>query len=302
MPSFVSPILSQPAYRKNALRPLREAGLFYAGVAATERHHALASRVLKTAAGDLADLRCLSRCLSATGAHAVDEVVRLTCRLMTEAAPVTATRATRLTNYSHLPIFSDGAQDAQESRYLWSRRHGQLVYPGSLEDSLGRYRRGVYSVLWRAAGSGFLGLALIGVAVGYVSFDSFSIPSLERIRQVSAAVVFTGQFDRVDVGLRLADAGAVPRLYISGVNGNVGLDPAHFVEQFSIRNPDIADLRRLVACCVEWGERADNTFQNAQDTKCWVDRRGLAGPLLLITSRQHMARPAPRCRVRSRTV
>jgi uncharacterized SAM-binding protein YcdF (DUF218 family) len=155
---------------------------------------------------------------------------------------------------------------------------------------LGKYRRGVYSVLWRAAGSVFLGLALVGGVVGYVSFDSFSVPSLDRIHQVSAGVVFTGQFQRVDVGLRLADAGAVPRLYISGVNGGAGIDPAHFVEQFSIRNPDIADLRRLVACCVEWGERADNTFQNAQDTKCWVDRRGLTGPLLLITSRQTMAR------------
>ena len=78
--------------------------------------------------------------------------------------------------------------------------------------------------------------------------------------------------------------------YISGVNGNAGIDPAHFVEQFSIRNPDIPDLRRLIACCVEWGERADNTFQNAQDTKCWVDRRSLTGPLLLITSRRTMAR------------
>jgi len=155
---------------------------------------------------------------------------------------------------------------------------------------LGKYRRGVYSVLWRAAWSGFLGLALVGAVVGYVSFDSFSVPSLDRIRQVSAGVVFTGQFQRVDVGLRLAGAGAVPRLYISGVNGNAGIDPAHFVEQFSIRNPDIADLPRLVACCVEWGERADNTFQKAQDTKCWVDRRGLTGPLLLITSRLHMAR------------
>ena len=154
---------------------------------------------------------------------------------------------------------------------------------------MGKYRRSVYSVLWRAA-AGFLGLALVGGAVGYFYFDSFSVPSLDRIRQVSAGVVFTGQFQRVDVGLRLADAGAVPRLYISGVNGNAGIDPAHFVEQFSIRNPDIADLRRLVACCVEWGERADNTFQNAQGTKCWVDRRGLTGPLLLITSRQHMAR------------
>jgi uncharacterized SAM-binding protein YcdF (DUF218 family) len=150
--------------------------------------------------------------------------------------------------------------------------------------------RGVSSVLWRVAARVFLGLALVSAAVEYLSFDSFSVPPLDRIRQVSAAVVFTGQFERVDVGLRLADAGAVPRLYISGVNGNAGMDPAHFVEQFSTRNPDIADLRRLIACCVEWGERADNTFQNAQDTRCWVDRRGLTGPVLLITSRQHMAR------------
>jgi uncharacterized SAM-binding protein YcdF (DUF218 family) len=156
---------------------------------------------------------------------------------------------------------------------------------------LGRYLgRGVESVWWRVAGSGFLCLALVGAAVGYVSFDSFSIPSLDRIRHVSAAVVFTGQFERVDAGLRLADAGAVPRLYISGVNGNAGIDPDHFVVQFSLRNPDIADLQRLIACCVEWGERADNTFQNAQDTKCWVNRRGLTGPLLLITSRRTLAR------------
>lgn len=145
-------------------------------------------------------------------------------------------------------------------------------------------------MLWRVAGRGFLGLALVSCVVEYVSFDSFSVPSLDRIRQVSAAVVFTGQFERVDEGLRLTDAGAVPRLYISGVNENAGMDPAHFVEQFSLRNPHIADLRRLVACCVELGQRADNTFQNAQDTKCWVDRRGLTGSLLLITSRQTMAR------------
>jgi uncharacterized SAM-binding protein YcdF (DUF218 family) len=156
---------------------------------------------------------------------------------------------------------------------------------------LGKYRgRRVQSVWWYVAWSGFLCLAVVGAVVGYLSFDSFSIPSLDRIRQVSAAVVFTGQFERVDVGLRLADAGTVPRLYISGVNGNAGLDPANFVEQFSIRNPDIADLRRLVACCVELGERADNTFQNARDTKCWVDRRGLTGPLLLITSQRTLAR------------
>ena len=173
------------------------------------------------------------------------------------------------------PVASEGDPSAQDR---WSELIGKVSWSP---------RSGVY---WYVAWSGFLCLALVGAVVGYVSFNSFSVPSLDRIRQVSAAVVFTGQFQRVDVGLRLADAGAVPRLYISGVNGNAGIDPAHFVEQFSIRNPDIADLRRLVSCCVEWGERANNTFQNAQDTKCWVDRRGLTGPLLLITSRQHMAR------------
>jgi len=146
-------------------------------------------------------------------------------------------------------------------------------------------------VLWRVAGLCFLGLALVSVVVGYVSFDSFSVPSLDRIRRVSAAVIFTSHAQRVDAGLRLADAGVVPRLYISGVKGNAAImDPAQFVEEFSIRNPDIADLRRLVACCVEWSRRADNTLQNAQDTKCWVNRRGLTGPLLLIAHRQGMAR------------
>jgi uncharacterized SAM-binding protein YcdF (DUF218 family) len=157
---------------------------------------------------------------------------------------------------------------------------------------LGNYRgRGVLnSALWRAAVGSLLGLALVVGAVQYVSFDSFSVPSLDRIRAAAAAVVFTGQFDRIDVGLRLGDAGTLRRLYISGVNGDAGIDPTHFVEQFSMRNPDIADLRRLVGCCVEWGKRADNTFQNAQDVKCWVNRRGLTGALLLITSQRTMAR------------
>ena len=135
-----------------------------------------------------------------------------------------------------------------------------------------------------------LGLALVAVALGFAAFDSFSIPSEAEVRRASAAVVFTGAFERVDAGLQLVNAGAVPRLYVSGLNANAGLLPARFVSHFSERNPNIADLRRLVECCVEWGELADNTFQNARDTKCWADRRGLTGPLLLITSRRHMAR------------
>ena len=150
--------------------------------------------------------------------------------------------------------------------------------------------RGGRSVLSRVVGRCILGLVLFSAAVDYFTFDSFSIPSQVQIRQVSAAVVFTGRYVRVDAGLQLVNAGVVPRLYISGVNGRAGIRPASFVKQFSARNPDIPDLKRLVECCIEWGERADNTIQNAQDTKCWVDRRRLAGSLLLITSQRHMAR------------
>lgn len=154
-----------------------------------------------------------------------------------------------------------------------------------------KYRyRGVRSVLSRIAGRIFLGLALTGVAVDFVAFDSFSAPTPTQLGEVSAAVVFTGQFDRVDAGLHLVDAKAVPRVYISGVNGGAGINPANFVHQFSARNPNIANLQRLVECCVEWGERANNTLQNARDTECWVRRRGLTGPLLLVTSQRHMAR------------
>ncbi|WP_244613027.1 YdcF family protein [Methylosinus sp. Ce-a6] len=122
------------------------------------------------------------------------------------------------------------------------------------------------------------------------SFDAFELPSAVETRHVSAAVVFTGSFERIDAGLQLMNSGVVPLLYISGLNANAGLHPSRFVAQFSARNPNIRDLRRLVECCVQWGEYAENTIQNAVETRCWVRRHETPGPLLLITSRLHMAR------------
>jgi uncharacterized SAM-binding protein YcdF (DUF218 family) len=149
---------------------------------------------------------------------------------------------------------------------------------------------GIAWALIGAAGRVFLGSVLISVALSFLAFDSFVVPSEAEIRSTSAGVIFTGAFERVDAGLQLLDGGAIPRLYISGVNGSAGIFPPRFVNQFSLRNPNIADLQRLIACCIELGEEATNTLRNAWDTKCWVERREVAGPLLLITSRLHMAR------------
>lgn len=122
------------------------------------------------------------------------------------------------------------------------------------------------------------------------SFDAFDAPSAAEARLASAAVVFSGSFDRIDSGLQLLNSGVVPRLYISGLNANAGLRPSRFVAQFSVRNPNIPDLQRSVDCCVQWGEHADNTLENAVETRCWAQRSETRGPLLLITSRLHMAR------------
>jgi len=132
--------------------------------------------------------------------------------------------------------------------------------------------------------------ALFGAMRGFASFDDFSSPSLAELPRVAAGIVFTGDFGRVDHGLRLLDAGLVRRLYVSGVNAEAGIRPENFVAQFSARNPGIVELGALVDCCVEWGARAQNTWQNALDARCWALRNDLPGALLLITGREHMAR------------
>lgn len=132
------------------------------------------------------------------------------------------------------------------------------------------------------------------LVLAYVSgfFARPVVPSASDIRRAAAAIVFTGQFERIDAGLRLLDAGLVTHVHISGLNAGAGLAPERFVGQFSARNPAIADIRGLVACCVSWSSLPETTFQNADETRCWLDRMSIEGPVLLITSIDHLPRAA----------
>jgi len=132
--------------------------------------------------------------------------------------------------------------------------------------------------------------ALESFASELARFDASAPPSDSAIRRAAVAIVFTGDFGRIDEALKLLAARRVPRVYVSGVNGGAGLSRETFVAQFSKRNPELAGLDKLVACCVEMGEAAENTFQNARETGCWLKHRAIRGPLLLVTSRTHMAR------------
>jgi uncharacterized SAM-binding protein YcdF (DUF218 family) len=137
---------------------------------------------------------------------------------------------------------------------------------------------------------GFIFLELGSFTLELAQFGDFAPPSEAEIHRAAAGIVFTGDFARVDEALKLLAARRVPRLYLSGVNGGAGLSREDFVAQFSQRNPELAQIGKLVSCCVEMGEAAENTLQNAFETQCWLERRAIAGPLLLVTGRVHMAR------------
>jgi uncharacterized SAM-binding protein YcdF (DUF218 family) len=101
------------------------------------------------------------------------------------------------------------------------------------------------------------------------------------------AVVFTGQFDRVFAGLEILRQGRIKNLFISGVNRGAGIEKERFAGQFSLD----ANLKQALASGrLDLGEQAQNTLENAAETTCWYNKRGLSGPLLLITSCLHMPR------------
>ena len=79
--------------------------------------------------------------------------------------------------------------------------------------------------------------ALMLVALALLLVREFSIRSAteaDAANLPSTAVVFTGQFDRVELALSLFEQGQIDRIFISGVNGGAGITPQGFADQFQI--------------------------------------------------------------------
>jgi uncharacterized SAM-binding protein YcdF (DUF218 family) len=123
------------------------------------------------------------------------------------------------------------------------------------------------------------------LAIGFFGFAGYDKP--KDLTRIETGIVFTGADERVRVGLELFKAGLVKRLYISGANPNAGIWLHDFEQKFG--NAD-GNMRPLLRCCIQFGALADNTFQNALETRCWLENQGLRGPILLLTSTRHMAR------------
>lgn len=131
-------------------------------------------------------------------------------------------------------------------------------------------------------------LVLMVAAASLVTdYERRQRPTLVVGQWPAQAVVFTGQFNRVDYALNLLERGAIDRLFVSGVNPGAGLTPERFAQQFALSDTLRAALANghLVL-----GTRAKNTLENADETLCWLRSTGASGPILLVTSQRHMAR------------
>lgn len=140
--------------------------------------------------------------------------------------------------------------------------------------------------LVRLAGGFLLLLVSAGLAIaadyGLRLRDTASMAALP-----ATAVVFTGQFDRIAVGLDLLSEGKIQTLFISGVNRGAGLSTAGFADQFHLSpalRQDLASGRIVLK------SEAQDTLENACETARWLRTEPSINRLLLITSRRHMPR------------
>ncbi|MBW8636189.1 YdcF family protein [Hoeflea sp. WL0058] len=100
-------------------------------------------------------------------------------------------------------------------------------------------------------------------------------------------VVFTGQFVRVRKGLELLQSDKLEGLFVSGVNSRAGMTIEGFANQFDLDDKLRSDLSEGILVL---GSRADNTFSNANEARCWLLRNPTHLPIVLITSSDHMPR------------
>ena len=101
------------------------------------------------------------------------------------------------------------------------------------------------------------------------------------------AIVFTGAYDRIDLGLELLSSGDVDRLLITGANRTSGLIPARFPDLF---DPGSQQAGWVASGKIVLAPDAHSTFENALEEACWLDTQPDVEAVTLITSRRHMAR------------
>ncbi len=139
----------------------------------------------------------------------------------------------------------------------------------------------------RTALEGLIVSLLLLAIVIVADFQRRLDPVMTGADTARTAVVFTGQFDRIDAALALYEQDKVDRLLISGVGPGSGLRPTTLADQFNF-----SSRARAALASGEIQLSADplDTFQNAAETACWLGNPPPKGGVILVTSVSHMPR------------
>lgn len=121
---------------------------------------------------------------------------------------------------------------------------------------------------------------LAGLALFVIDASEFEKGKPVRAGSHDGIVVLTGGSNRVEAGLDLLQAGAAPRLLISGVDPRA--DPARLV-------PETHPAHARLSCCITIGTYAADTWGNAREAASWARNFGMKS-LLIVTSNYHMRR------------
>lgn len=139
----------------------------------------------------------------------------------------------------------------------------------------------------RVALSSLIVTALMLAFVILSDFKQRLEPRMSGAEATRTAVVFTGQFDRIDAALALFEDRKIDRLLISGVGPGSGLRPETLADQFNF-----SPRARAALLSGEIRLSADpiDTFQNAAEAACWLRSLPPQAGVILVTSVSHMPR------------
>lgn len=132
-----------------------------------------------------------------------------------------------------------------------------------------------------------LGMAAVLLSVLLLDFISRTETDERGTEPPRNVVVFTGAYDRIDLGLEMIASDMADRLLITGANRTSGLIPDRFPSLFD-PTPDQAEW--MTSGRITLAPNAHSTFENALETACWLKARPDIEAVTLITSRRHMAR------------
>ena len=97
----------------------------------------------------------------------------------------------------------------------------------------------------------------------------------------TGVVVLTGGKMRIEKGMEILQKGYADKMFISGV-----FMPSEIETKFKIEK----SKKDLLECCINYGEEAKNTIENAYEAKLWLKNNPVLTKIILITSYYHLPR------------